>query len=86
VTIPDPTRIFIYVEDEGPMLGSNFQEVTALIRRLREKYKTHRAIVAEVPGITHWYACRAKSGDITLYFGTPDSFDRWRGSTNEISG
>jgi hypothetical protein len=35
-----------------------------------------QAVVADVEGVSHWWALQAKDGEKLVYFGTPESFEK----------
>jgi len=71
----NPDHILIEVVEEGEITATTTEEVQALINMLRKKFDTRTAITANEEKITHWFALRAMSGKMVIYFGTPETLE-----------
>lgn len=71
-------EVFNRVVNEG-RLPTDLEALEKLVGELHTHYATKSAIIEDrVDTLTHWFACRTVPGPICLYFGTPESFERWR--------
>jgi hypothetical protein len=72
-----PQRTISAVEDSG-LLNSGMGGAKVLMAAFVSQ-GIRNAIVADgIPLASHWWLLRMKSGDRVVYWGTPESFDRFQ--------